>query len=105
MVGFEISKNVLKTTIYFEMLKIDIYVQGILSLIYCINEIEPMTYLSYIHSEARLKINSTMIHIKLLQDQLNIIINSKLCSGIFKILVEKMEIYNLNDDWSPYPIH
>ena len=102
MVGFEISKNVLKTTIYFEMLKIDIYVQGILSLIYCINEIEPMTYLSYIHSEARLKINSTMIHIKLLQDQLNIIINSKLCSGIFKILVEKMEIYNLNKFSSLY---
>ena len=100
IIGFEISKNVLKTMIYFEMLKIDIYVQGILSIIYCINENENITDLSYIHNEAKLKIQSTINHINLLQEQLNIIINNQFCSSIFKILEEKVEISSLNDDWS-----
>ena len=98
--GFEISKNVLKTTIYLEMLKIDIFVQGILSIIYCINENENITDISNIHSEAKLKIKSTMDHVKGLQDQINIIINNKYCSEILKILEDKFEIYSINDDWT-----
>ena len=98
--GFEICKNVLKTTIYLEMLKIDIYVQTILSITYCINENEKITDISNIHSEAKLKIQSTINHIKLLQDQINKIINNNYCSEIIDILQEKIDIYNLNDDWS-----
>ena len=98
--GFEISKNVLKTTIYLEMLKIDIFVQGILSIIYCINENENITDISNIHSEAKLKIKSTMDHVKGLQDQINIIVKNKYCSEILKILEEKFEIFSLNDDWT-----
>jgi len=98
--GFEISKNVLKTTIYLEMLKIDIFVQGILSIIYCINENENITDITNIHTEAQLKIQSTMDHVKGLQDQINIIVNNKYCSEILKILEEKFQITTLNDDWS-----
>ena len=98
--GFSISKNILKTTIYLEMLKIDVYVQGILSIIYCINENERITDISNIHSEAKLKIKSTMDHLKGLQDQINIIVNNKYCMGILNILEKRYEIYNLNDDWS-----
>ena len=75
IIGFEASKNVLKTTIYLEMLKIDIYVQGILSIIYCINENEQITDILNIHSEAKLKIKSTLDHLKILQNQINIIVN------------------------------
>ena len=98
--GFSISKNLLKTTIYLEMLKIDIYVQGILSIIYCINENENITDITNIQSEAKLKIKSTMDHLKSLQDQITIIVNNKYCSGILNILGQKCEIFSLNDDWS-----
>ena len=98
--GFEISKNVLKATIYLEMLKIDIFVQGILSIIYCINENENITDISNIHTEAKLKIKSTMDHVKGLQDQINIIVNNQYCSEILTILEEKFEITKLNDDWT-----
>ena len=100
ILGFEISKNILKATNLLEMLKIDIYVLGILSITYCINENENFTDISNIHSEAKLKIKSTENHIKLLQDQLNIIINNKLCSQFFNILHNKIYIYNLNEDWT-----
>ena len=100
IIGFEASKNVLKTTIYLEMLKIDIYVQGILSITYCINEIENITDISNIHSEAKLKIKSTLDHLKILQNQINIIVNNKNCLGIINILENKLEIKGLNEDWS-----
>ena len=41
-----------------------------------------------------------MDHVKGLQDQINIIVNNKYCSEILKILEEKFQITNLNDDWS-----
>jgi hypothetical protein len=100
ILGFEASKNVLKTTIYLEMLKIDIYVQGILSIIYCINENEEITDLLNIHSEAKLKIKSTLDHLKILQNQINIIVNNENCLGILNILESKILIYNLNEDWN-----
>ena len=100
LMGFETSKNVLKTTIYLEMLKIDIYVMSILSITYCINENEKITSIENIHSEAKLKMKSTINDIKILQDQINIIINNKLCSGIIKIIQEDLIVYNLNEDWT-----
>ena len=100
IIGFETCKNVLQATIYLEMLKIDIYVMGILSIIYCINENENLTNLANIHSEAQLKMKSIASHVKILQNQVNVIINNKLCSGIIDILKDEILIANLNDDWS-----
>ena len=100
IIGFETCKNVLQTTIYLEMLKLDVYVMGILSIIYCINENENITSLSNIHSEAQLKMKSIATHIKVLQDQVNYIINNKLCSRIIDILKDEIIVYNLNEDWS-----
>ena len=105
LIGFEASKNVLKTTICLEMLKIDIYVQGILSIIYCINENEQITELSNIYAEAKLKIKSTLDHLKILQNQINIIVNNKNCLGILNILESKILIKNLNEDWSTSTIN
>ena len=100
ILGFEVSKNILKATTLLEMLKIDIYVQGILSITYCINEEENFIDISNIQSEAKLKMKSAENHIKLLQSQLNILINNKCCSKFFNILKNKIDIYNLNEDWS-----
>ena len=63
-------------------------------------KIENITDISNIHTEAKLKIKSTMDHVKGLQDQINIIVNNKYCSEILKILEEKFEISTLNDDWT-----
>ena len=99
--GFTQTKSVLKATIYLEMLKIDIYVQAILSIIYCINEKENITDIDSVQSESKLKIKSTLEHLKILQDQINIILNNKNSARIISILQEKRKIYILNDDWTP----
>ena len=99
--GFTQTKSVLKATIYLEMLKIDIYVQAILSIIYCINEKENITDISSVQSESKLKIKSTLEHLKILQDQINIILNNKNSARIINILQEKRNIYILSDDWTP----
>ena len=98
--GFTQTKSVLKATIYLEMLKIDIYVQAILSIIYCINEKENITDIYSVQSESKLKIKSTLEHLKILQDQINIILNNKNSARIINIFQEKRNIYILNDDWT-----
>ena len=95
--GFTQTKSVLKATIYLEMLKIDIYVQAILSIIYCINEKENITDIDSVQSESKLKIKSTLEHLKILQDQINIILNNKNSARIISILQEKRNIYILNE--------
>ena len=100
LVGFEDCKTVLKISIVLEMIKIDIYAQGILSIIYCINQIENITSNSKLQSEEQIKIKSTMNHIKIFQDLINAIVNNKYCSRFFEVLNEEFNISSLNDDWS-----
>ena len=100
MLGFSLSATVLKTTIYLEMIKVDIYEQAILSLLYCINESYNWTKLSLIHSEAESKNTIILEHLKILQDNVNSIFNNKFCNGITNILKEKFFVYHLNLDWT-----
>jgi len=100
IVGFSLSATVLKTTIYLEMIKVDIYEQAILSIIYCINESYNWTKLSAIHYEAEIKNKIIIDHLKILQDNVNSILNNKYCKGISDILKEKFIVYYLNLDWS-----
>ena len=99
-VGFSLSATVLKTTIYLEMIKVDIYEQAILSIIYCINENYNWTKLSLIHSEAEQKNKIIIEHLSILQDNVNSILNNKYCKEIANILKEKFFVYYLNLDWS-----
>ena len=69
ILGFSLSATVLKTTIYLEMIKVDIYEQAILSILYCINESYNWTKLSLIHSEAESKNKLILEHLKILQDE------------------------------------
>jgi len=100
IVGFSLSATVLRTTIYLEMIKVDIYEQAILSIIYCINESYNWTKLSFIHLEAEAKNKIIIDHLKILQDNVNSILNNKYCKGIANILKEKFFVYYLNLDWS-----
>ena len=100
ILGFSLSATVLKTTIYLEMIKVDIYEQAILSILYCINESYNWTKLSLIHSEAESKNKLILEHLKILQDNINSIFNNKYCKGIANIIKEKFFIYHLNLDWT-----
>ena len=100
--GYEITMNLLTTTIILEMLKLDIYSQGILSITYCINEVENIIDISNIHSVSKIKTESIENNFKLLQEQINIIINNKFSSEFFNILGEQIELTHLNEDWTVY---
>ena len=99
MIGFEKNRTVLKAIIYLEMIKLDIYSQAILSMIYCIDE-KNENRLSNIHSQAKNKNKMTIQHLKLFQEIINNIINNKYCQGIADILKEEIIMYYLNLDWS-----
>ena len=100
IVGFSLSITILKTIIYLEMIKVDIYEQAILSIIYCINENNNWMQLSSIHSEAKSKNKMINEHLKILQDNINSIMNNKYCKEITNILNFKFPVYSLNLDWT-----
>ena len=99
MNGFEKSQALLKSMIYLEMIKVDIYSLSLLSMIYCLND----TYvykLSDIHKDEIIKKKKVLEHLKLFQETINSIINDKNCLGISKILNKRFKINTLNIDWS-----
>ena len=96
MIGLEQSEEILKTTIYLEIIKIDIYTQAILSILYCINDNNSAN----IYSQALIRNRKTIEHLKLFQEKINTIINYKYCEGIGKLLIKKYTVYNLNLDWT-----
>ena len=100
IIGFSLSITVLKIIIYLEMIKVDIYELAILSIIYCINENNNWTQLSFIHSEAKSKNKMIIEHLKILQDNINSILNNKYCKEIANILKFKFPVYSLNLDWT-----
>ena len=102
MIGFEQSKAILRATIYLEMIKVDIYSQAILSIIYCIND-NNNTKISNIHNEAKNKNKMTLEHLKLFLESIYSIVNNKNFKEISNILNQKFNIYNLNLDWTILP--
>ena len=104
MIGFEQSNAILRATIYLEMIKVDIYSQAILSIIYCTNE-NNITKISNIQNEAKNKNRMTLEHLKLFLDSIYSIVNNKNFKEISNILNQKFSIYNLNLDWSVLPLN
>ena len=95
------AMNVLNFAIYFERIKVDIYVQTILIIIYCVYEdSDNLIELKQIHSMVKSKLASIMNHLKLLQDQIIIILNSKKIVNIFNIIKQRLLINILEDDWT-----
>ena len=103
MVGLEQSITILLSTIYLEMIKVDIFSLSILSIIYCIND-NNITQVSNIHSNAKEKNQMIIEHLKLFQNNFNKLINNKNCLGIYDILSKNIEIWNLNIDWNTSPL-
>ena len=100
MISFQQSKNIFEAMMNLEMLKSDIYMHAVLSILYCINELESYTDIKDIKLEEEQKMDLTMKHIKEFQNKVGIIINNKISSKFINILYEEYTIKNLNDDWS-----
>jgi len=100
IIGFSLSITVLRTIIYLEMIKVDIYEEAILSIIYCTNENKDWKQLSFIRSESELKNKMIIEHLKILQYNINLIFNNKYCKEIANILKDKFSVYYLNLDWT-----
>ena len=98
--GYKEYKSVFSASMYLGMIKVDIYVQAIISLIYCIDENHNITRLSMIHEEAKIKLDNIMGHLKLFQNQIRIILKNKETVGIFKTIEDSFLINILANDWT-----
>ena len=98
--GFKESNNIEKASIYLEILKIDIYIVAIYSLIYCIYEKETLIEKQEINSKVNNKLKDIMSHLKIVQNEINIILNNKYSLDIFKVVEDRFLILTLNNDWS-----
>ena len=93
--GYENAKSILKSSIYIEMLKVDIYSEAILSIIYCVYEKDNnygILNMEEFQNMAKSRIDIILKHLKLLQDQINIILNNKDSVRIFEIIEERISI-------------
>ena len=105
--GFKESNNILTAAISLEMLKVDIYIEAIFSIIYCVYEndksIEKEKAIiekEKIHSNASRKLQDILNHLKIMQDQVKVILNNKFSNNIFKTIEEGFLIRTLNNDWN-----
>ena len=91
--------RVLEMTINFEVLKVDIYIESILHMHYCIEEKKnnPMSHVTpFIQKE---KLNILLEDLKNVQEHVSTILNNKHSFGIFKIIEERFVIDTLDSDW------
>ena len=92
--------KVLQMTINFELLKVDIYLESILSIHYCIIENRGPNVNSIILGVQKTKLIELMDHLKQIQDHVNIILNNKNSIGIFRTIQEQFTSVFLGDDLS-----
>ena len=93
------AMSVLNAGINIEMLKVDIYLEAILSIIYCVYEDNNLIEIEEIQSLAQKKTNDILDHLKHLQDKVSIILNDKKTLNIFQIIKERFLINMIADDW------
>jgi hypothetical protein len=98
--GYRELKSVFIASMYLGMLKVDIYVQAIISLIYCIDESHNITRIAIIHEEAKIKLDNIINHLKLFQTQIRIILKNKETVGIFETIENRFLINILASDWT-----
>ena len=98
--GFKESNNILTASISLEMLKVDIYYEAIFSLMYCVYEKDELLEKDKINSDAKKNLINILNHLKVMQDQVKIILNNRFSINIFKVVEESFFIHTLNDDWT-----
>ena len=92
--------RVLEMTINFEVLKVDIYIESILHMYYCINEGKNSTGMGqFIPAVQMEKLNLLLEHLRNVQEHVSTILNNKHSFGIFKLIEERFVIETLDSDW------
>ena len=98
--GFKDSNNILTASITLEMLKVDVYYEAIFSIMYCVYESDELIEKNKINSDANINLLNILDHLKVMQDQVKIILNNKFSIHIFKVIEESFIIHSLNSDWT-----
>ena len=96
--GSSLAQSFLKTAICIEMLKIDLYVQAISSLVICLND-RTFTSKGKTQFMSSKKIETIIDDLTKLHNTIDIIYDNKKYKNIFKIYYQEFSIYNLNNDW------
>ena len=95
--------KVLEMTINIEKLKVDIYLECLLHLHYCIRETDndPISKIVIPTIQAE-KLNDLMRHLKNVQEHVNVILNNKHSFRIFQLIENRFNIYTLGNDWKTF---
>ena len=91
--------KVLTITINLEELKLDIYLESILILHYCILEDSSGMVKEMIPSIQMVKLQELMAHLNEVQENINTILNNRHSFKIFQVIEERFDIYTLSDNW------
>ena len=98
--GINENLKVLDMTINFEVLKVDIYLESILAMHYCVIEHKDPFMVQILPEIQRAKLDELMEHLKDVQEHVNTIISNRHSAGIFKVIEERFNIYVIGDDWT-----
>ena len=97
--GFSLTQNFLKTANYVEMLKVDLYVQTISSLVICLND-NTLTSNGNMEFMSTKKIETIIEDLTKLHSTITVIYSKSSYKNIFKIFYEEFTVYSLNSDWN-----
>ena len=90
--------KVLALTINLEQLKVDIYLESILILHYCVSKEKTGIIIETPFIQMS-KLNELMSHLNQVQEYINTILNNKHSFSIFKVIEERFDIMTMGDDW------
>ena len=99
LIAINDNLKVLDVTINFEVLKVDIYLEAILSLHYCLIEKKDEIKKKQIPEIQKTKLTDLMNQLNRIQEHVNIILNNKKSLGIFKVIENNFYIITLENDW------
>ena len=92
--------KVLEFTINLEILKVDLYLEAILSLHYCIIE-QQNTIMKFVIPEIqKTKLDEMMDHLNQIQNHIETILNNKNSFSIFQVIEDRFTIASITDDLS-----
>ena len=97
--GYSDTEKILYALTYIEKIKVDIYMEAILSIIYCVYENDEILNLEETQRFAKNQLQDILVHLKILQDQIDTILNNKNSIKIFEIIEERFSIIYLENDW------
>ena len=92
--------KVLELAINFEILKVDIYLESVLAIHYCIIEKKEPQSKAIINDIQKTKLTELMEHLNNIQEHISTVINNKNSLKIFEVIEERFNISYLDNSWN-----